>query len=536
MSGRPVPITAQEKSPASIRSKHTSHKPATAVSPLPTILQTITAGQVRAHPAEVLALQPLLGNRVVGHLIQAKLVVGAPGDRYEQEADRTADRVMAMSNPDAGQSVQRQAQSEALQSKPLVQRAAEEEEEVQTKPLVQRQAEEEEELQTKSLVQRRAEGGFEVGGALEERLTALRGDGSSLPGDVRAYMEPRFGADFSNVRVHTDGESGNLNRQLGAQAFTHGQDVYFGAGRFQPASDMGKRLLAHELTHVIQQSGSGPRIARWGANDNGTSHEEVTRQSFEGVEGFSPGARDYLEEMSEQMDMRGSFWGGFVAGRLLQWFSKISKNGNAYDNLIGYWRPPAERLNHAEAGAYMSDGAAADEKHVNDFVNRAVNAWDVDRPHQALTMLALGLHTAEDRGAHGDGRPGEGHDPRRIIKPPPDAKKTTYYKEGWKGTDCDKRSENGEGFDRCLPYARNMLTSFRDQVEAKELDKMKEPSGWSKAWRKFKTWWGAGYSSKERKGGKETKKPPFGGVQVMPPVDQIKEQWRKRGLIRTEQD
>jgi hypothetical protein len=74
-----------------------------------------------------------------------------------------------------------------------------------------------------------------------------------LPDDVRAAMEPRFGADFSGVRVHTGGEADQLNRQLSAQAFTHGQDIYMSAGKYAPGTPGGNRLLAHELTHTIQQ-------------------------------------------------------------------------------------------------------------------------------------------------------------------------------------------------------------------------------------------------------------------------------------------
>jgi membrane protein implicated in regulation of membrane protease activity len=68
-------------------------------------------------------------------------------------------------------------------------------------------------------------------------------------------MEPRFGVDFGDVRIHTDDEAAHISRQINAKAFTHGQDIYFGAGRYTPASDAGKRLLAHELTHVVQQGG-----------------------------------------------------------------------------------------------------------------------------------------------------------------------------------------------------------------------------------------------------------------------------------------
>ncbi|MFE1743900.1 DUF4157 domain-containing protein [Coleofasciculus sp. H7-2] len=105
----------------------------------------------------------------------------------------------------------------------------------------------------RSLVQRAFQaGGSEASGDLEGRLNASKGGGSALAPEVRSFMEPRFGADFSSVRVHTGGEAVQMNRELGAQAFAHGSDVYFGEGK----SPGNNELTAHELTHVVQQTGS----------------------------------------------------------------------------------------------------------------------------------------------------------------------------------------------------------------------------------------------------------------------------------------
>ncbi len=79
------------------------------------------------------------------------------------------------------------------------------------------------------------------------------GSGRPLDGAVRASFEPRFGQDFSQVRVHTDPKASGAARRLGAQAFTQGQDIYFGAGRYRPGTSQGQQLLGHELTHVVQQ-------------------------------------------------------------------------------------------------------------------------------------------------------------------------------------------------------------------------------------------------------------------------------------------
>jgi hypothetical protein len=187
--------------------------------------------------------------------IQTKLTVGAIGDVYEQEADRVAAQVMSM--------------PVAAAAPPQVQRFGVEDSPIgmysslarSITPMVQRQVDEQ--VQMRELVQRAFQsGGNEASGDLESRLNASKGGGSALAPEVRAFMEPRFGADFSGVRVHTGGEAVQMNRELGAQAFAHGSDVYFGAGK----SPGNNELTAHELTHVVQQTGGVQR--QLSVNDN----------------------------------------------------------------------------------------------------------------------------------------------------------------------------------------------------------------------------------------------------------------------------
>jgi hypothetical protein len=176
--------------------------------------------------------------------IQTKLTVGAIGDVYEQEADRVAAQVMSM--------------SVAAAAGPQVQRFGEEPSPVgmysslarSITPVVHRRVDQP--VQMYSVVQRAFQaGGNQASGDLESRLNASKGGGNALAPEVRAFMEPRFGADFSSVRVHTGSEAVQMNRELGAQAFAHGSDVYFGAGK----SPGNNELTAHELTHVVQQGG-----------------------------------------------------------------------------------------------------------------------------------------------------------------------------------------------------------------------------------------------------------------------------------------
>ncbi len=164
--------------------------------------------------------------------LQAKLTIGKPGDKYEQEADKVSDQVMNMSQP-----LQRQEKGD---------------EQMQMKPEIQRQEmpeEEEEKVQAKS-----DNSNTNLEG-LEQQLSNSKGGGNNLSDEARAFMEPRFGTDFSNVKVHTDNSAVQMNQGIQAQAFTHGQDIYFNSGKYSPDTNEGKSLLAHELTHVVQQRG-----------------------------------------------------------------------------------------------------------------------------------------------------------------------------------------------------------------------------------------------------------------------------------------
>ena len=162
--------------------------------------------------------------------VQAKLKIEQPGDKYEQEADRVAEQVMRMPEP----RVQRQV-APGLE-------------------------EEEETLQAKS-----ASGNGDASAqATNQPLiqNVLSSPGQPLDEGTRSFMEPRFGQDFSGVRVHTDFQAADSARAVNARAYTVGRDVVFGEGEFTPGSDEGKRLVAHELVHVGQQRGSTRRIAR----------------------------------------------------------------------------------------------------------------------------------------------------------------------------------------------------------------------------------------------------------------------------------
>ncbi|HLP88808.1 MAG TPA: DUF4157 domain-containing protein [Nostocaceae cyanobacterium] len=155
--------------------------------------------------------------------IQTKLTIGAPGDKYEQEADTVARKVMSENV------LQLSYWPEPKKPKNIV-----------PKPKL-------------SLIQQKAqEEGNNPTPNLENQLNSKKGGGSPLDNQTRSFMESRFGADFSSVRVHTDTTAVQMNQELGAQAFTHGSDIFFSQGKSPGQNE----LTAHELTHVVQQGGA----------------------------------------------------------------------------------------------------------------------------------------------------------------------------------------------------------------------------------------------------------------------------------------
>ena len=135
--------------------------------------------------------------------------------------------------------------------KPLIQKKTEEE--VQAKEEEEVQAKEDEkELQMSTS----GEANPEDTSNLESNLNSSKGSGSPLSGNVKGEMESGFGTDFSNVKIHTDSKATQMNQQLGSQAFATGNNIYFNEGKYNPNSQSGKHLLAHELTHTIQQGAS----------------------------------------------------------------------------------------------------------------------------------------------------------------------------------------------------------------------------------------------------------------------------------------
>lgn len=195
--------------------------------------------------------------------MQPKLKVSPPGDALEKEADHVADKVTQPSffQP-AAPPIQR-----------VCEHCAEEEEKLQ------REKESGEEC-TVSL-QASGDGDPVANDATSQAIARRKGSGAALSGSTKDFMESRFSRSFGDVRLHTDGEAAQLSDGLNAQAFTHGSDIYFNTGKFDPGSSSGRHLLAHELTHVVQQNGNNiHRIQRAPKEPDQQKHLQVWKNAM----------------------------------------------------------------------------------------------------------------------------------------------------------------------------------------------------------------------------------------------------------------
>ena len=218
-----------------------------------------------SQPGSIASLHRTVGNQAVRRLhengiLQAKLAVSQPGDRDEREAERVADKVVSMSVPEPGaSSVDRISHQSAGKEPQAVRR------------------------ETKRWIE------------------TLQGGGRLLPPSARSFFEPRFGRDFSDVRVHTNSKADEAARSISAEAFTIGTDIVFRSGAYSRRSRHGTELLAHELTHVIQQQGerlnSGSGSARPIAND-----ETVHRRLPGNTSGYSSSDAERETERRNTLD------------------------------------------------------------------------------------------------------------------------------------------------------------------------------------------------------------------------------------------
>lgn len=239
-------------------------------------------------------LQRVVGNRQAGRMlaqrqpegakpslfIQTKLTVGAANDAYEQEADNVAKQVMTaqpeskaqraeedeMQRAGAAMRMQRQEEDEMEDEGAAMRMQRQEEDEMEDEGAAMRlQRQEEDEMEDETAAAKRLQrkgdgidmmGSFDAGEDVEKSIDSSRGKGEPLPDETRGFFEERMGHDFSGVNIHAGGAADGINREINAKAFTTGKDIFFREGAYNPGTSEGKELLAHELTHVVQQGGA----------------------------------------------------------------------------------------------------------------------------------------------------------------------------------------------------------------------------------------------------------------------------------------
>jgi hypothetical protein len=231
------------------------------------------------------------GNQAIQRLfksgvIQARLSIGRPDDIYERDADRVADQVMAAP-----------AYTAVTATPPRIQRFF-------------------------------GQSSGQTDTVPASVNHAITSPGMPLEPTLRRDMEQRFSHDFSSVRVHSDSAAEQSAEDVNANAYTVGHNVVFGAGKFSPGEDAGRRLMAHELTHVIQQTGSLQTrlIQRDGPHNAG----DVTQEETEALINFKDDWRNYFSHYDQFIKISGRSYNKDQKEGI-----KAVKNGNAISITLG---------------------------------------------------------------------------------------------------------------------------------------------------------------------------------------------------------
>jgi hypothetical protein len=355
-----------------------------------------------------------------GHSIQTKLIVGQPGDVYEQEADRVAEAVL-----------QRQCTSPECEKDEAIQR-------VNITPIIRRQDNSEEEEEETGSIQAKKAGVKKEYTAIEDILEQ-KGSGKPLDHMTKGSMETRFRHNFGDVRIHTDSYAAEKSEELSAEAFTIGRDIFFRMGKYNPSSLEGKRLLAHELTHVVQQNGNNISVNFW----NGDDHKALTYKAAKGV--MDDDLFIYqIASHSSIMDYK---------GKRLLW------TGPQF--LLGITK--GEGPEHGEDGNYshLSESSAASQninlqnkylnialEHQKTFKSMTLSDIPVrklgDVASKIFSALGDACHIAQDRGSHWEGVKGRGHDDPRA-------------RNNW---DPDDPADNSTGYDKALKNTRQLFEAW----------------------------------------------------------------------------
>lgn len=303
---------------------------------------------------------------------QPKLAIGAPGDKYEQEADRVARKVVNQIHsptflaPQA-QSVQRHVEPRI----PIMKKAIAYDKPTEATP------------------------------DLESSIQRERGSGQPLEVSVRNPMEQAFGADFSGVRIHTDAQSDQLNRSIQAKAFTTGSDIFFRQGEYNPNSWGGQELIAHELTHVVQQTGLvQPAIASEKQSSNESipdlqrkcaacEAEEKKEEETIQLKAITPSGEKVQRFVDDLFDGVGGFFNDVIGGIFGNSDSPKfppCEEGNPSRPLLSDWldNSALEAIRHNKKVLSQSKSPGRESKQATELVKELLLSWGCEFYHKNL--------------------------------------------------------------------------------------------------------------------------------------------------------
>ncbi|MDB5598460.1 MAG: hypothetical protein JWN71_504 [Xanthobacteraceae bacterium] len=304
--------------------------------------------------------------------VQPKLTIGAVNDPAEHEADRVADRVMRTPEPQiATVAAPRGVQRTCATCEPQANH--------EDRKSGARLDDTDGELKAKA----EPSGGptTHVPPGFGAKFQALQSGGQGLSASERGFFEPRLASHFSGVRVHTGPAAGELARSVQARAFTLGNSVVFGAGQYSPGTDTGRRLMAHELTHVVQQGG-----AATGANvvqrvvDFTASFANISLT--QGAGATIGGSNFTYHDANFSADITITATGDSVA-ELNEW------DVGTLQDLIGHWdRYYWQRQNADRLARFVEKKYRPVNTRLRDQVNGTASDWYADSIHQPLNGLA----------------------------------------------------------------------------------------------------------------------------------------------------
>ena len=431
------PAAGERRPAAAVVRAASKAAPSHAMPPARTLQHRLGNQGTQAFAARAVARAAAPGMPSAGGAATGQLSVSQPGDAHEVEADRMADAVMSAPSPHTNANITASPQTASRATTHRTCAQCDDESEQKGGGLIHREPSSTSPIEVASA-------------AVATNIHAMEGGGHALPETTRAYFEPRFGANLSHVRVHTGGRAEQTAKSINAKAFTVGPNIAFGSGHYSPESQEGRKLLAHELTHVMQQD-RGPAIQRDVLDDVGDAVSsvagtvsDVASDAVDVVSDVASGAANKVSDLvSDAADavtgvvdtligkLRGAFdsalgqinaaWARVKTGVTEAIDGALGKVGRFLGGIAAFFGPLAVALSSLNAGSLRAawaaitrtaDAALAGVRNLVAMATMSINTlWS------GLKGFATGLIAGFQRQANGliAGLPGPAQGPARGL-------------------------------------------------------------------------------------------------------------------------